>query len=129
MSDLQAIADRVDIEALRVEFAGREEIRAGTERLEDDLWDYLVRTSHPGIIQLNGDAASGRAYVLSFGRLRDGDSRLGGLGLGDPRDGGHVEARAHACGPVWWGRLRRGGSGGGVFMVRLLGCRRCPRGR
>ena len=107
MSDLQAIADRVEIEALggeftdagmmrdydrvaslftrdavwripvvNVEFVGREEIRAGVERLGEGLWDYLVQTTHPGTIQLEGDTASGRAYVLSFGRMRDGSSQL-----------------------------------------------------
>jgi ketosteroid isomerase-like protein len=107
MSDLQAIADRVEIEALRgefvdagmmrdydrfaslftqdavwripvvnVEFVGREEIRAGIERLGEGLWDYLVQTTHPGTIQLEGDTASGRAYVLSFGHMRDGSSQL-----------------------------------------------------
>jgi ketosteroid isomerase-like protein len=107
MSDLQAIADRVEIEALRgeftdagmmrdydrlaslfiqdavwripvvnVEFVGREEIRAGIERLGEGLWDYLVQATHPGTIQLEGDTASGRAYVLSFGHMRDGSSQL-----------------------------------------------------
>jgi ketosteroid isomerase-like protein len=107
MSDLQAIADRVEIEALRgeftdagmmrdydrvaslftrdavwripvvnVEFVGREEIRSGVERLGEGLWDYLVQTTHPGTIQLEGDTASGRAYVLSFGHMRDGSSQL-----------------------------------------------------
>ena len=107
MSEIQAIADRVEIEALRgeftdaqmmddydrfaslftpdavwripavnAEFAGREEIRAGIERLKEDLWDYLVQTTHPGTIQLDGDTASGRAYVLSFGHMRDGSSHL-----------------------------------------------------
>jgi ketosteroid isomerase-like protein len=97
MSDLQAIADRVEIEALRgestdaammrdydrfaslfthdavvripavnVEFVGRQEIRAGVERLQD-LWDYFVQTTHPGTIRLEGDSASGRAYVLTSG--------------------------------------------------------------
>ena len=50
------------------EFAGREEIRTGIKRLKEDLWDFLVQTTHPGVIQLDGDTASGRAYVLSFGR-------------------------------------------------------------
>lgn len=103
MSDVKAIADRFEIEALRgeftdagmmrdydrfaslftqdavwripvvnVEFVGREEIRAGIERLGEGLWDYLVQTTHPGTIQLEGDTASGRAYVLSFGHVRDG---------------------------------------------------------
>ena len=107
MTDLQAIADRVEIEALRgeftdagmmndydrfaslftpdgvwrvpavdAEFTGLREIRAGIERLTAGMWDYLVQTTHPGVIQLDGDSASGRAYVLSFGRLRDGGSRL-----------------------------------------------------
>jgi uncharacterized protein (TIGR02246 family) len=107
MSDLQAMADRVEIEALRGEFTdagmrrdydrfaslftedaawripavdvvfdGREAIRAGIERLEESLWSYLVQTTHPGTIQLDGDTASGRAYVLSFGQLRDGSSHL-----------------------------------------------------
>ena len=106
MSDFQAIADRVEIEALRGEFTdaammrdrarlaslftpdgalrmpnipaeliGREEIRAGGERLQAQ-WDFFVQTTHPGTIQLDGDTASGRAYVLSFGRFRDGGSHL-----------------------------------------------------
>ena len=107
ISDFEAIADRVEIEALRgeftdagmmddydrfaslftpdgvwrvpavnAEFAGREEIRAGIERLKQDPWDFLVQTTHPGTIQLDGDTASGRAYVLSFGHMRDGSSHL-----------------------------------------------------
>jgi uncharacterized protein (TIGR02246 family) len=107
MSDFQAVADRVEIEALRsdsidaqmmddydryaslftpagvwrvpavnAEFTGREEIRTGIKRLKEELWDDLVQTTHPGTIQLDGDTASGRAYVLTFGRFRDGDSHL-----------------------------------------------------
>jgi ketosteroid isomerase-like protein len=103
MSD---IADRVEIEALRgeltdavmmrdydrfaslftedgawripdvnVEFVGREQIRAGIERLQG-LWDYFVQTTHPGAIRLDGGTASGRAYVLEFGQMRDGSSQL-----------------------------------------------------
>jgi ketosteroid isomerase-like protein len=106
MSDLQAIADRVEIEALRGEFtdavmmrdydrlaslftrdgvvriphinaeaAGREEIRAGSERLQG-LWEYFVQTMHPGTVRLEGDTASGRAYICEFGRFRDGRSEL-----------------------------------------------------
>ena len=106
VSDLQAIADRVEIEALRGEFtdavmmhdydrlaslftpdgavriphvnaeaAGREEIRAGIERLQA-LLDYFVQTTHPGTIRLDGDTASGRAYLCELGRFRDGRSQL-----------------------------------------------------
>ena len=106
MSDLHAIADRVEIEALRGEFTdavmmgdydrvallftqdgavripdigaeavSREEIRAGIERLQG-LWDYLMQTAHPGMIQLDGDTASGRAYIAELGRFRGGRSEL-----------------------------------------------------
>lgn len=105
MSDFQAVADRVEIEALRAdsidaqmvddydryaslftpdgvwrvpavnaEFAGREEIRAGIKRLKEELWEYLVQTTHPGTIRLDGDTASGRAYLHELIGLRDGAS-------------------------------------------------------
>jgi ketosteroid isomerase-like protein len=106
MSDLKAIADRVEIEALRGEFTdavmmrdydrvaslfapggalripdanvqltGREEIRAWGGRVPAVV-DYLVQTTHPGTIQLDGDTASGRAYIQELIRLRDGSSHL-----------------------------------------------------
>ena len=106
MSDFQAIADRVEIEALRGEFTdaammrdrarlaslftpdgalrmpnipaeleGREEIRAWGERVPAVV-DYLVQTTHPGTIRLDGDTASGRAYICELIRLRDGSSHL-----------------------------------------------------
>jgi ketosteroid isomerase-like protein len=106
MSDLEAIADRVEIEALRgeftdaammrdydrlaslftpdgalripdanVELAGREEIRAWGERVPAVV-DYLVQTTHPGTLRLDGDTAAGRAYICELIRLRDGSSHL-----------------------------------------------------
>src|SRR5215468_11006604 len=106
MSDFRAIADRVEIEALRGEFTdavmmrdydrgaslftpdgavrmphipveleGREQIRAWGERVPG-LVDYFVQTTHPGTIQLDGDTASGRAYLQELIRLRDGSSHL-----------------------------------------------------
>jgi ketosteroid isomerase-like protein len=106
MSDLQAIADRVEIEALRgeltdavmmrdydrvaslfthngavriphinAEAVGREALRAGAER-QQALLDYFVQTTHPGTIQLDGDTASGRAYLCELIRFRDGRSEL-----------------------------------------------------
>jgi ketosteroid isomerase-like protein len=64
------------VPAVNAEFTGREEIRTGNKRLKEELWDYLVQTTHPGAIQLDGDTASGHAYVLTFGRFRDGGSHL-----------------------------------------------------
>ena len=106
MSDFQAIADRVEIEALRGEFTdaammrdrarlaslftadgalrmpdipaeltGREQIREGGERLQAQ-WDIFVQTTHPGTIQLDGDSATGRAYLQELVRTRDGRQGL-----------------------------------------------------
>jgi len=106
MTDLQAIADRVEIESLRGEFAdavmmndharlaslftpdgalriplgnieaaGREEIRALGDRRQA-LTDHFVQTAHPGTIQLDGDTATGRAYLSELARGRDGSSHL-----------------------------------------------------
>ena len=106
MSDFQAIADRVEIEALRGEFTdavmmrdrarlaslftpdgalrmpsipaemvGREQIRTGGERLQSQ-WDFFVQTTHPGTIQLDGDTATGRAYIQELARTRDGRQGL-----------------------------------------------------
>jgi ketosteroid isomerase-like protein len=106
MSDLQAIADRVEIDALRGEFTdaammrdydrlaslftpdgalrmpnipaevvGREQIRAWGDRVPAVV-DFLVQNTHPGTVRLDGDTASGRAYIQEIGRLRDGTSEL-----------------------------------------------------
>ncbi|MEV4230227.1 nuclear transport factor 2 family protein [Streptomyces bobili] len=106
MGDIRAIADRVEIEALRAEltdavmmrdfgrvvslftpegamrwphidkeFVGREEIRAGIE-WGQSLWEFFVQNVHPGVIRLDGDTATGRAYIQEFGRMRDGSSHL-----------------------------------------------------
>jgi ketosteroid isomerase-like protein len=106
MSDLQAIVDRFEIEALRGEFtdavmmrdydrvaslftpdgawrmpnipaelAGQEEIRAFGERVPGFV-DYLVQTTHPGTIRLDGDTASGRAYLQELIGLRNGSSEV-----------------------------------------------------
>ncbi|GAA1903533.1 hypothetical protein GCM10009837_28740 [Streptomyces durmitorensis] len=106
MNDFQAIADRVEIEALRGEFTdaammrdrprlaslftpdgalrmpdipveqvGREEIRAGGELLQSQ-WDFFVQTTHPGTILLDGDTATGRAYIQELARTLDGRQGL-----------------------------------------------------
>nr|WP_274635856.1 nuclear transport factor 2 family protein [Microbacterium bovistercoris] len=104
MNIAQAITDRVEIEALRaeftdaglmhdderfaslfspdgvwrmphvpLEFVGRKNIRAGVEHGQS-LWQFFIQTIHPGVILLDGVAASGRCYVAEFGRLRDDSS-------------------------------------------------------
>jgi hypothetical protein len=44
------------------EMVGREQIRTEGERLQAQ-WDFFVQTTHPGTIQLDGDTATGRAYI------------------------------------------------------------------
>jgi ketosteroid isomerase-like protein len=106
MSDFQAIADRVEIEALRgeftdavmmrdydrvaslftpdgalrmpnvpVELVGHEEIRAWGARMPA-LVDFFVQNTHAGAIRLDGDTASGRAFMHELIGLRDGPSEL-----------------------------------------------------
>src|SRR4051794_9927834 len=106
MGDFNAIVDRVQIEALRAEFTdaammrdrarlaslftptgalrmpnipveliGREEIRVGGERLQAQ-WEFFVQTTHPGTIELDGDTATGRAYIQELARTRDGRQGL-----------------------------------------------------
>jgi len=106
MNDFQATADRVEIEALRGEFTdavmmrdrprlaslftvdgvlrmpnipveqvGREEILVGGERLQSQ-WDFFVQTTHPGTIVLDGDTATGRAYLQELARTLDGRQGL-----------------------------------------------------
>src|SRR5215469_18460746 len=94
MSDLQAIADRFEIEALRGEFTDAVMMRDydrlaslftedGMVRIPDinaeaksreeiragverlqGLWDYFVQTTHPSTIQLEGDTAAGCATAI-----------------------------------------------------------------
>jgi hypothetical protein len=35
-----------------------------------------VQNTHPGVIELDGDTATGRTYIEEFGRFRDGGSHL-----------------------------------------------------
>ena len=106
MSDWQAIADRVEIEALRGEFTDAVMMRDydrvaalftkdGALRMPNvpmeatgpaeirafgqralAMWDFFVQTTHPGTIQLDGDTAAGRAYLSEVIRLRNGHSEL-----------------------------------------------------
>jgi ketosteroid isomerase-like protein len=105
-SRLQAIADRVEIEALRGEFSdgammrdyervaslftpdgalrmpnipaeliGRDAIRGWGTRVPE-IVEFMIQTTHVGVIELDGDTASGRAYMQELIRTRDGRSEL-----------------------------------------------------
>jgi ketosteroid isomerase-like protein len=102
--DLQSIANRVEIDALRneytdagfkrewdrfaslftadgvwrmphinAEFVGRDQIRAGVERLQE-MWEFFVQNTHPGVIVVDGDTATGRVFVAELGRMLNGSS-------------------------------------------------------
>lgn len=105
-SDLQTIADRVEIEALRAEFTDASMMYdwdrfaslftedgvwrmphidvelAGREAIREGverlrgLWEYFVQNAHAGTLQVDGDTAAGRAYIAEFGRFHDGRSNL-----------------------------------------------------
>lgn len=64
------------VPAVDAAFTGREEIRAGIEQLKSNVWTYLLQAPHPGVIELDGDTATGRSYVLTFGELREAGSHL-----------------------------------------------------
>jgi ketosteroid isomerase-like protein len=102
MTDFQAIADRVEIEALRGEFTDAVMMRdrarlsllftpdgalrmpnipvelVGREEIRvggerlQAQWDFFVQTTHPGTIQLDGDTGTGRAYIQELARANDG---------------------------------------------------------
>src|SRR5260370_36054913 len=106
MTDLQAIADRLEIEALPGEYTDalmmRDWDRVASLFTDDGavrmphipaeavgrdasragiarlqgLLDYFVQTTHPGTVRLAGDTASGRAYISELIRFRDGNSHL-----------------------------------------------------
>ncbi|OLF05732.1 DUF4440 domain-containing protein [Actinophytocola xinjiangensis] len=104
MNDPRETADRTAIEALRAEYSdaammldherfaslftddgvmvipdagiehrGRAAILDGATRLRAG-WEFMVQTTHPGVVELHGDTATGRAYIQELGRLRDGRS-------------------------------------------------------
>jgi PPOX class probable F420-dependent enzyme len=103
---LHAVADRLDIEALRAEFADALMMHdfdrfawlftedaawripyidielVGRQNIRagiermQGLWDYFVQLAHPGSTQINGNTAVGRCYIVEFGRMRDGKSEL-----------------------------------------------------
>lgn len=106
MSNLQHIADRVEIEALRSEFTDAVMMRdrarlaslftgdgvlrmpnipvesVGPDEIREHgerlqaVWDFFVQTSHAGSIRLDGDRATGRTYLHELARTTDGREGL-----------------------------------------------------
>ncbi|WP_405692693.1 nuclear transport factor 2 family protein [Streptomyces sp. NBC_01185] len=106
MSTMQAVADRVEIEALRAEVTDAVMMRdfdrvaslftsdgalrwphidkefVGREEIRagiewgQGLWEFFVQNVHPGVVRLDGDTATGRVYIEEFGRMSDGGSHL-----------------------------------------------------
>ncbi|UYM04248.1 nuclear transport factor 2 family protein [Solicola gregarius] len=104
MNDLQAIADRAEIQALQAEFTDAAMMHdvdrlmslyttdavyripevdielVGWEAIRSgneqlaENWEFFVQNTHPGSIQVDGDTATGRALVFELGRQRDGRS-------------------------------------------------------
>jgi hypothetical protein len=106
MRDLQLSLDRIEIEALRAEFTdaammndrdrlaalflpggviripgadieviGHEQIKKLATQREQGF-DIFVQTTHPGVVNVNQDSATGRAYLCELIRLRAGGSHL-----------------------------------------------------
>ncbi|MFJ8108283.1 nuclear transport factor 2 family protein [Streptomyces sp. NPDC096132] len=106
MNALQALVDRVEIEALRAEVTDAVMMRdfdrvaslftpdgairwphidkefLGREEIRagiewgQGLWEFFLQNVHPGVIRIDGDTAIGRVYIQEFGRMRDGSSHL-----------------------------------------------------
>jgi ketosteroid isomerase-like protein len=102
MSDLAAISDRIEIEALRGEHADAATLGdfdriaslfthdavwrmpdvgiefVGRAQIRAGIerlgqeWEYFVQNTHSGVIQLHGHTASGRDHIFEIGRQRDG---------------------------------------------------------
>ncbi|WP_243740466.1 hypothetical protein [Streptomyces sp. 8K308] len=53
--------------------SGQQQIRAWGRRVPEFV-NFLVQNTHPGVIRLDGDTASGRAYMSEVGRGCDGRS-------------------------------------------------------
>lgn len=106
MTDLLEIADRVQIEALRAEFSdavmtndherfatlftpdgalripaarleavGAVQLQALGKRREAQM-ELFVQTTHAGAIQIDGDTATGRAYIAERMRTHGGESHV-----------------------------------------------------
>jgi SnoaL-like domain len=57
------------------ELADRDQIRAGAIGCRAS-WSSFVQTTHPATIALEGDTATGRAYIHELARARDGRQGL-----------------------------------------------------
>ncbi|MFJ8626411.1 LUD domain-containing protein [Kitasatospora sp. NPDC093550] len=106
MNDFQAVADRVEIQALQYEFTDAVMMRdrarlsrlftpdgvlrmpavpielVGPEQIRvggeklQEQWDFFIQTTHPGSIEIDGDTATGRASMHELARLKNGTEGL-----------------------------------------------------
>ncbi|MGW2377069.1 nuclear transport factor 2 family protein [Kitasatospora sp. NPDC001683] len=106
MNDFQAIADRVEIQALQAEFTDAVMMRDGARlaalftpdgalrmpNVPIELvgpeqigagraklqaqWDFFVQNTHPGAIRIDGDTATGRAMMHEVVRLKNNQEGL-----------------------------------------------------
>jgi len=58
-----------------LEFVTREAIRDGIEQLQRH-WQYFLQATHSVVARVDGDEATGRAYIVEFGKLSKGRSQL-----------------------------------------------------
>jgi ketosteroid isomerase-like protein len=106
MTDFHAIADRVEIDALRAEYTDAGLLRDfdrfaalftsdGVMRIPDagielagrseiragierlqTVWEFFLQHTHAGALTVSGDTATGRAHMHELGRFRDGTSHV-----------------------------------------------------
>lgn len=106
MTDIQQLADRMEIEALRGEFtdavmmndhdrlaslftddgavripdAGLEAVGheqlSGLGRNREATMEFFIQNTHPGSVRIDGNTASGRVYLCELARFADGESHL-----------------------------------------------------
>ena len=61
--------------SIPAELAGRDAIRGWGTRVPQFV-ESLIQTTHAGVIELDGDTATGRAYMHELIRTRDGRSEV-----------------------------------------------------
>lgn len=104
MNELRMITDRIEIDALRsecadatamndldrlvrlftddavvrvpelkIEWKGLDQLRTGFSQVMESV-TKLIQNSHPGVVEITGDTATGRDYIFELGRRADGST-------------------------------------------------------